>query len=606
MHSLNLMSKNIDLNTEAGQIEAINLQKRKVRQEAKGFGVNVNAPVAGAIRITDTIPAVEPQSTESTPEPAKAEVVATAESIDIAAIVKAATAEAVSSAIAPLNEKIQSVEAKASAVEKEAAATKQQLEKTEAELQATKQKLEATEAEKEVAVKDAKKMEDLGKLMGDTQAVDTKQPLTVLGEGSQEMRNYERLIQQAPKSLVDTESMGSVLHMDSRPVDEYWRKYRNQIRDGVEAVMREAGFLQGAGQRSVEAATLPADIPSVAFQYLSAFVRQNRFEDLIHWQFANTAAAPGVPPRLNTGVPRYPYNTRPTSTAQRELTPGTDITTSTNNVSEKLALITIKELGLGKDSDNPPLGLTSFVRAFSMADLEMIVERNLGMDYQAYKDLCLYSRWFGTDRIVYNNNGAVTTTATDVVSGSQGTITRNFLLALRSYMKTLRIAPFRDGYYGLVLNPTAIAQYFQNLTEQERFVSPEQRDIVSQVLQAMTGEYFGGQVSGYRGTHDGFHIFEQNVYGIGSPGDTGTQTVTFGTGVSAQTCDSNFAFGANTIAWATALPVEIRQDEVTNFNRRNRYIWYSHEAAGDLDVIDDSATGQELRVIQVRNLRTPV
>jgi len=73
-----------------------------------------------------------------------------------------------------------------------------------------------------------------------------------------------------------------------------------------------------------------------------------------------------------------------------------------------------------------------------------------------------------------------------------------------------------------------------------------------------------------------------------------------------ETC---FAFGADAVCWATALPVEIRQDEVTNFRRRDSWIWYSHENAATLDineVLDGGRITRERRVLQVRYSRDPV
>jgi len=429
--------------------------------------------------------------------------------------------------------------------------------------------------------------------------------MTVLGDGSAEMRSFESLISKAPKIRVESDRLGTAIQMDTRASDEYYRKNKIAIREGLEAVLRGKGFLQGgfSGSIDTQAMTLAADIPSIAFQYLSTFIRESHFSDLIHWQFANTAVELGRKPGLNIAVPRYPYMAKPTALVDRQLTPGTAIEPTTNPVNELSVTITLLELGLGKDATNAPLGFASFIQAYSLVNLESLIERNLGRDYQVTKDMFLYTRWFETDRVVYNNGNNITTDPTTVVATSKGTLTDTFLINLRAYMKTLQIPTYMDGNYGMTVNPTALAQYM--ITQNTKTIEPDY-NIVTAMLSQSTGQDYGGVVSGYRGLWHGFHLFEQNTYGVGAPGDTGTQTVTFGTGIGARTCDSNFAFGRDTIAWCTGMAPEVRMDEMADFGRRSRMIWISHENSGRLDVRNTTATGEQLRVIQFRNLRAEV
>ncbi len=429
--------------------------------------------------------------------------------------------------------------------------------------------------------------------------------MTVRGEGSQEMRSYESLIAKAPKARVEDSRFGTATQMDTRAIDEYYRKNKLAIREGLEAVLRNKGFLQGGfgGVSDTQAMTLASDIPSIAFQYLSSFIRQSHYSDLIHHQFATNAVELGRKPGLNIAVSRYPYMAKPTSLADRQLTPGNSIATETNPVSELFTTITLLELGLGKDAANAPLGFSTFIQAYSLANLESLVDRNLGRDYAATKDLYLLTRWFETDRIVYNSNGNVTTDPLQVTPGTKGTLSDTFLINLRAYMKVLMIPTYLDGNYGLVCNPNALAQYM--ITQNTKNIEPDY-DIVTTMLSQSTNQDFGGVVSGYRGLWHGFHLFEQNSYGVGAPGELGTQTVTFGTGVGARTADTNFAFGRDTICWCTGMAPEIRLDEVSDFGRRSRMLWTSHENSGRLDVRNNPSSGEQLRVLQFRNARTEI
>jgi hypothetical protein len=461
--------------------------------------------------------------------------------------------------------------------------------------------LNQTKEELKEASAKASVLDDLKKFAGVSMA--SPQPLSIGGEGSPAMRNYEKLFNSAPSKIVATDSsVGAVTQKDLRLANDYWRKNKQEISDGVEAVLKNAGYLQGSG-RVLNAATVPSDIPSIAFTHLSNYVRENTYEDLIHWQFANEAAAPGTPPSLNTAVPRYPYFARPTTVASRQLTTGTDLHSGAQNVTERNALITIEELGLGKDVNNQPVGLTSFTTAFSMANLEQIVNDNLGMDYQYYNDLRLWSLWFLTNSILYPGVGGSVISNSGTLTANDGIFTKQFFVNLRSQMKRQRIKPYQNGLYGFVFNPGGFAQFANDLQTQERILDENTTSKVSKMLQFASGTDLGGEVSGLKGIYNGFMLFEQNVYGVGAtPGtDAGVTSVTVAS--TPTTFDTNFAFGANTIAKATSLPVEIRQDEVRDFGRRDRFVWYSHEGYGDLDVVADVNTGKELRVIQVRNKR---
>lgn len=428
--------------------------------------------------------------------------------------------------------------------------------------------------------------------------------MTVRGEGSAEMRNYESLIGKAPKARVEDSRFGTAVQMDTRAIDEYYRKNKIAIREGLEAVLRGKGFLQGGfgGVSDTQAMTLASDIPSIAFQYLSSFIRQSHFPDLVWNQFANQAVELGRKPGLNIAVPRYPYMARPTSLADRQLTPGTSITNEVNPVSELFATITLLELGLGKDAANAPLGFSTFINAYSLVNLESLIERNLGRDFAVTRDLFIVTRFMETDRVIYNAGNNITTDPLQVVPGGKGTLTDTFLINLRAHLKTLQVPTYSDNSYAMVCTPTQIAQYM--ITQNTKNIEPDY-DIVSTMLAQSTGQDFGGVVSGYRGLWHGFHLFEQNSYGVGAPGEMGTQTVTFGTGVGARTCDTALAFGRDAVCWCTGMAPEIRVSEITDYNRRSALIWTSHQNSGRLDV-RNTAAGEQLRVFNVRFLRSEV
>jgi len=472
------------------------------------------------------------------------------------------------------------------------------LDSTKEELTKTQNELNQTQTELESARKDSNVLKSLQNFVGTSKA-GQPQPLQVLGEGSEELRTYEKLLKNTTTKGVSTNSFGYVLQKDLREADRYWKNNYSNISLGVEAILKDKGLLTGG--RATNTITQITDIPSVAFDHLSAFIRMNTYEDLIHWQFCNEAIVDATEPGLNTSVPRYPYFNRPTSIASRQLNETTPIASGSDSVAQKNVKITIEELGLGKDVNNLPIGLTAFVSAFSMHDLEQVIADNIGMDYHAYNDLRLWSLWFTANNIVYPGFTGNVITNPASLTANDGIFTKEFFIYLRSYMKIRKIKPLANGYYGYTFNPGGFAQFLASLSTSERYVAEDATNKVSKVLKSVEN---GGEVSGFKMFWNGFAMFEQNVYGVGAtPGtDAGVTNITVaGT---ATTFDTSFAFGADTIAKATSLPMEIRESEINDYNRRKNFIWYSHEGYAGLDINQDATSGSELRVIQVRNKRT--
>lgn len=429
--------------------------------------------------------------------------------------------------------------------------------------------------------------------------------LEIIGQGSPASQRFEKLVGQATvQRFVNSRTQTYEESRYNPDADKYWAENRKQISEGIGAILREQGYLKG--NRITQDITLPGDIPSLAFQHLSSMIRTNSYADLILDQFARENVQLGIMPgqgAKNFAFPRYSQITRPTTKAARTLTVGTPINAGSQNITQKNAACEILELGLGADASNLAVGISSFVTAFSMENLENIVMANLGLDYQATKNLFLQEELFRSDVMLYNNKGLATATIGDVATGDDGTLTMDFLASVYTYMRIAQIPTTLDGCYYLVTHPKGIEQILKDKSDQERYVSAEQLDMVGEGLARNRAQY-GGRVSGYKGKFAGFHIFEQNVFGVGGNGTAGAQNETINS-VSTLTRTS-LAFGIDPIGWATALPVEIRRDEFTDFNRQNRMIWYSHENSVSLDVKNTTATGETMRVVQLRTIDTAI
>lgn len=588
---------------EVAQIEKIN------REKAKKLGLDVEVTEAsksipGSVKVVASSSATASEADDDT-------ATASDSSSDNAPEAVEQAQESVSAA-----QVLELANALKAEMENQKEAHKAELERINAEREAevarVKAEAEATRKELEEKTTLANVMTDLNKLLGKTGGAEEKKPLVVEGSGSAELRTYERLIESAPKTIVTSSRVGRILQRDTRQADAYFRKNKESIRGGIEAVMKEAGFLNGGITNITTESLTIAQIPSVSFEYLSSMIRTNRYHDLVWHQFANLYSVPGVSPRMVASIPRYPYNARPASYLDRILTPGTALSNNVRNTTEQLKNAVVQECGLGKDDDNAPLGVSEFVEAMSLVDLEGIVERNLGIDYQSWKDTWIYTTYFAANTILYNNGNTVTSTAGDIATGDDGTMTRDFLIRLYAWMRTRKIPTYQDGCYALVTHPVAAAQLLSQLKDNERYFGQDMAASVASMLSRSTqNEGLGGELSGFLGKIDNFWIFTTNAHSVAlEAGDPGAANVAFDATVGTQPTLSSIAFGRDAVAWGTSLPMQLREESATSFNRMLRLIWISHEFCTDLDVNEISNTAgrldSERRVVQIRTLNEPV
>ncbi|NJR69326.1 MAG: hypothetical protein HC771_12190 [Synechococcales cyanobacterium CRU_2_2] len=560
-----------------------------------GFGAN-------ALIVTQE---VEPSPQPTTPASSASSASPPHSAVDVEAIVQAALGPLME-AIGRKDAELEAARQQNQAATEATAAAEQRLAEAVASGKEKDLELAQTQSALEKTQSDAKTLEDLGKLIGKTGMTATPVRVEVLGEGSAESRQYEQLLKHANSTMVE---FGDRFHRqyDGRAAREYLHNNRQKVREGLEAVMKGAGFLQGAGGTVVtNAPTDITDVLSTSFKYLSEWVRIPSDGDLIYRDFARFHSVPGVAPRLQGAVPSYPFLPGPTTISDRVLTPVTPIDPNSNPVTELNVPVTILELGLGKNAANAAIALTRIVQAFSMTDLEKIVQQNLGRDYQRTVDLIIRSVWFGSNTTFYNNRNELASLPSALAAGAIGTASRGFLRSLFAQMRTSRIPTYSGGLFVLVLTPNQLKYLVADIERNQRWVEPttDQLETVSRILRVDPGAEYGGPVSGFKGILDGFMLFEQNIHSVGAPGTEGVQNETLGVG--ARVTETCFAAGADTVCWATALPVEIIPDEVTDFRRRSRFVWYSHENAADLNVNAVLSTGQERRVIKINFTRTAV
>ena len=403
-------------------------------------------------------------------------------------------------------------------------------------------------------------------------------------------------------------------------MDTFVRANRSQVIKDLEVAFKSQGLLRGPNANPVNAvkaaATTFADLPGFNLETLSSLARTNNRPGFIHWQFCPTEINFQKAQGTKIDLYRAAYQTTSTNPADWELSGGgtyTDIDFAGDSVQTGIVQAELKEWGMGKTGTSiKPVVVPTFVMAYSLNNLLTIINRNIVHNYYEWEDLKIRSLWKPTSRVLYNNNGVVTATATDITTGSKGTLSAKFAAALFEYAHRSQILTLEDGCYGMVLNTRGVLQLKNDLDDKWDAPTPEDLMALTNILQpfGLPGEA-DSRVSGYLGKYYNIHFFSQNAYGIGAAGTEGVQDVTLNATLGSTLTRSNYLFGGETIGRGIGDPMRIFESEITNAQRKRTFGWISTQGllAKDVDPTgysDSSTVPQQLRVLEVRTLDTEV
>ncbi|NBU23826.1 MAG: hypothetical protein EBS38_08000 [Actinobacteria bacterium] len=594
----------------------VTLNKSKVKLDAQGGTPESDAIAAinkrkigamGAIAGNDAVTS-EPESqpgilgNDSADEPASAPVAETpADSTPATATLTAEELQALlRDAVAPLQENVNQLQS-------DLATTRSQLEEAQQQLTTTQQ--------------DRDRLAGVFRVMGSqhpgnsdktgfpmVNTIASTRSDKAQGAAAEFLNTYDK----APRyEHQDSDGMIRMIR-DSRELTRFVRENRDSIRKDMEVYAKNNGLLRG-GNKAVgsDAATVRADVPDGFLAYLSSVTRLTHIPSFIFHQFVNVKFDFAKGQGDTIKMPRFAYNSTPTATNDRLLSgSGTyaAIASGNQNLTQGAVSCTVQEWGLGLNNSNAPIAIPQFVSAYSLLDLEQILERNLGYDHHFWQDMTIRGLWHPTSRIVYNNGGNVTTATADLAAGDDGTLTEDFLDDLYSYMRGLQIPTYADGCYGLATHSKGRSQLRKSIADRFRFPTEAAITDVLNILNSATGGE-RDRVSGYLGKISNFHVFETNAYGMGAAGTEGVQNETIAG--SARLTRTSFAFGADSIGYGVGTEMEIRRDEKTDFGRIDRYIWREESGFVAIDVdptgySDSSAVPQQLRVLELRNLDQPL
>jgi hypothetical protein len=626
------------------------MNRAKVQQEiVELFKVAESAPnlVTDAVLVREAADKISEINNKKILQQTTKPVVQPAKELDVAAIVSNAVKAAIEAQegkmAAVLKSKELEIKQAVAAKESELQSKVEHYEKSLEELRRTNLEQIAQQqsllSEKEKQVAEAKEQEkriaSLFKLHGSANPAvkEMKMPgvNTLLSSSRERLEGtiavLEELRNQSPAFTKSSRSGAFYTTQNFVGVDNFVRQNREQVIKDLETHARKNGLLlgpNGATEKIIkQAATQISDIPGGFLQTLSSIIRTTHRPGLVFWQFAQTEFNYLRGEGSTVEVYRSAYQTPGTVSSDWLLSGGGSFSVVSTNVAQVqtgIVPIVLQEWGMGATSNNynQPVALSSFVMLYSMINLVAVLERNLGQNYAQHEEIQIRSLYNGTSVVLYNNQSNVVSSPSGVLASltsncgntDSGTITKEFLTNLHSYIYALQVEPFPDGNFALVLCPQAVSQLKNSLLYIWRIITPTDIEAVSNILNpTVIPPESGSRVSGYLGTYYGFHIFESNAFGVGSSGQAGVQTETINS--VSTTTRTSYAFGNSAVGRGVGTPMEIRQNEITNYQRLNTYIWRSEEGFAALDVdpvgySDSSAVPQQLRVFQIHTTDKPV
>jgi hypothetical protein len=431
-------------------------------------------------------------------------------------------------------------------------------------------------------------------------------------------REIQHHIDSLPKVLKYTGTKERVIDFDKQELDRYVKQnYRHVLAD-LNSWGKGAGLFRGTDIQMIDpgesvANTIISDLPGGFLPTLSAIMRVTHrpgfvfhMMPLMRYDFAKS--------RGNViQIGRFNYLSVSPTLADYELSAGSTysaITTRSDSMNTSKVDVQIREYGRGKEDAQTqinPIRIVSFVEYFSAYELAAELNQKFGYDYAQFEDRLIRSRYDVTSVIWYNRGNTITTSATALQNGD-GRMSKQFLREMRhrAHSSTSPWEPLPDGNFISVMNSTAWKQLREDLDDDWEVPTPSNLlDFLNAMLPAYVPDESEPRVNGYMGVIEGVHCFESNAFGVGNAGADGVTNVTVRAGSPATTAtfrDSYF-FGHGAVGRGVAMPVEVRTDSVTNFDRESRLTWLSWEGVDTLDV-DPTGSGNSSQQLRVAKFRT--
>jgi hypothetical protein len=424
------------------------------------------------------------------------------------------------------------------------------------------------------------------------------------------LKESMRIFDNTPKININTDSgvvaqssdQELIALMGSRGSEE-----RQNFKKALQLHATNSGLLRGS--QIMQAGTATGDLTPFLLKGLSLFMRTTMTGKHNWQQFVTTKVGLGKNRGEAIEVPRYAYMNTSNNPADYDLGRDDDITTTKQPVSIGSEPIILGLKGLGKaglaGTLNAPVSVARFFEATSLEDLIGILQKMLYESYLQFQTAAISTEYDRTTQRYFNNNGIGVTTAATLAANAGGQLTQDFLDYMGAMMSE-EVPAYANGKYALQCGPFELLQLRRSLQARNFQMGKTSIEELSQILQSSSANAELTPISGYVGDLGQFMVFETGtIYKMLNA----ASTVTLGGG--AKQVYNAYAFGADAVGHAQAMPFSLIYDSATNFSLRNTVSWASIEQYKAIDVDPTlSAVGQTVRqqqrVFKLACSRTPV
>jgi hypothetical protein len=428
--------------------------------------------------------------------------------------------------------------------------------------------------------------------------------------GLDALAEYQRVKESMPRRTAKDASGYTVEHVDTRMSDDWLKKNREAVLAGLQQKLQQTDTASGGK----EAVTARTDILPMFTSIVADFTRLTQHPNHIWGAIPDMNFQMGRDAGDGISVLRYAYAEGSTTAADWLLTNVASLTTDAQPIQASAVKITIEEQGMGKPglsaNVNKPIGINLFLNATSVQDVMNVVSANLGLNYAQWETASvLYGLMNSTGVTYYNKKGEPTVTPASLAAGDGGQCNWDFLTGLSAEMSTQGVPAYANGKYLLALAPKDLATLEMSLRANMQFLNRASiADMTSVFMQSSNNSDMN--YSGYKGDIGDFMVFDSSTLAAG-PFAAALAANTETIAGSPRAMRTGFALGAHSMARAVAQPFNIRESDMTDYQRQKFVVWNSYENFGALDLSASlSPVGtlvpQQTRVFKLRFTGTAV
>lgn len=408
---------------------------------------------------------------------------------------------------------------------------------------------------------------------------------------------------------------------DHRVIDSFVRQHREALRKDMELYAQGNGLLRGMGADAFTAGQTiggtGGGVSEAFLSYLSSEMRMAKHALYIWWQFANAGIGLGTPVGSTILIPMFANLNEAQSENDfvlEDLTLATAADRINAGTANRQALsmntvpIVVKGYGLGKaggPQGTEPVSIPEFIQVTSLVQLLGVLNTKLTLLYNSFVDVTIRHNYrkarYNADNVYYNNSGSAVNAVPAAAAGSDGTCTEAFLAEMSMVCTAKQIPTLTDGRRIAILSSKATSQLKTDLGSKWQAATPEQLSALTNILKESFPDGEAANVQGYMGDYEGFHCFYNYSSSNGAPGsegvylgnavETGAATVDLGTDYAAVTYRDSFFFGRDAVGRGVSLPMQIRMNPTTNFDRMYDFIWREIGANGSIGVSSVASDG---------------